>query len=231
MYTVYKHTCPNNKVYIGITCQSVDERWRNGEGYHHNAHFTAAIKKFGWNNIKHEVLFTGLTKEEAEAKEIELIALYHSADRQFGYNITAGGHYQGSLSEETKAKIRKAHIGMKYDVAFCEKISKRMIGKQNRLGQKQSDACKKKISEKNKGKLAGEKNYFYSHKFVGKDNHFSKAVARYDLSGKYIDFRDSANLYAVELGLINASHISDVCKGRRKTAHGYIWKYVEGRSA
>ncbi len=225
MYTVYKHTTPNQKIYIGITNQNPERRWRNG--YKHNAHFTAAIEKYGWDNIKHEILFTGLTKEEAEQKEIELIAFYKSNKRSFGYNITAGGHYQGMLPEETKKKISKSHIGMQYDEVFRKKQSELKLGNKNRLGQKQSEECKKKISEKNKGKYAGDKNYFHSHIFSGKDNHNSKAVARYDLSGNLIDIKESANLYAIEMRLINASHISDVCKGRRKTAYGYVWKYVE----
>ena len=33
-YYIYKHTFPNNKVYIGITCQQPELRWGNaGEGY------------------------------------------------------------------------------------------------------------------------------------------------------------------------------------------------------
>ena len=35
-YIVYMHISPNNKKYIGITCQSLKNRWRNGEGYKNN---------------------------------------------------------------------------------------------------------------------------------------------------------------------------------------------------
>lgn len=32
IYYVYKHTFPNNKVYIGITCRTLEERWgKNGK--------------------------------------------------------------------------------------------------------------------------------------------------------------------------------------------------------
>lgn len=30
-YTVYKHTSPNGKVYIGITKLSVERRWQEGK--------------------------------------------------------------------------------------------------------------------------------------------------------------------------------------------------------
>ena len=80
-YIVYKHTSPSNKVYIGITSQTPERRWRkDGKGYKTHIYFWNAIKKYGWNNFKHEVLFSGLTKEEAEQKEIELIAYYKSND-------------------------------------------------------------------------------------------------------------------------------------------------------
>lgn len=63
-YTVYKHTSPNGKVYIGITKLSVERRWQEGKNYKTSNHFNNAIKKYGWDNIKHEILFTGLSRSE-----------------------------------------------------------------------------------------------------------------------------------------------------------------------
>ena len=60
------HICPNNKKYIGITCQEPEKRWINGKGYKTNDYFFRAIQKYNWNNIKHEILFNNLTKKEAE---------------------------------------------------------------------------------------------------------------------------------------------------------------------
>ena len=70
MYTVYKHTTPSGKIYIGITSNDPKYRWKNGYGYMNNKYFFNAIKKYGWNNISHEILFTGLSEEEAYSKEI-----------------------------------------------------------------------------------------------------------------------------------------------------------------
>lgn len=104
-YLVYKHTTPNNKVYIGITsCKKAEHRWRNGNGYSQQF-FWRAIKKYGWDNIKHEVLFSNLTKEQAEQKEIELIKFYKSNNSLYGYNIENGGHVL-CVSETTKEKLR-----------------------------------------------------------------------------------------------------------------------------
>ena len=107
-YTVYMHIAPNNKKYIGVTCRKKEHRWRNGNGYKSQQLFYCAIQKYGWNNFKHIVLFEKLTKEEAEQKEIELIAYYKSNQREFGYNISLGGNLGTTglhFSDETKRKM------------------------------------------------------------------------------------------------------------------------------
>lgn len=43
-YCVYKHTLPNEKIYIGITSQNPIYRWDNGKGYK-GQFFYNAIKK------------------------------------------------------------------------------------------------------------------------------------------------------------------------------------------
>ena len=81
-YIVYCHTNKiNGKKYVGITSQEPNARWKNGLGYISNEFFYKAIQKYGWEEFKHEILFRDLTKEQAESKEIELIAkdenIYH----------------------------------------------------------------------------------------------------------------------------------------------------------
>ena len=90
-YKVYMHTAPNGKKYVGITKRSINARWQNGNGYKSNKRFYNAILKYGWDNIKHEVLFDNLTQEEAYKLEIELIAQNESNNPNYGYNQTEGG--------------------------------------------------------------------------------------------------------------------------------------------
>lgn len=141
-YRVYKHTCPNGKIYIGITSQDVKERWKNGKGYK-GALFYNAIKKYGWANITHEVLFDGLPKEQAEQKEIELIALYKSNQRENGYNIANGGGTNKGwhMCEETKKKLSE---------------KSKANNARHWKGKNHSEETKKKLSEMRKGKTLTE---------------------------------------------------------------------------
>lgn len=90
IYKIYKHTFPNKKVYIGLTCKSINDRWSNGEGYKTQFVYKA-IKKYGWENIKHEVIYYANTLDEANQKEMFYIKKYNSNNCKFGYNLTLGG--------------------------------------------------------------------------------------------------------------------------------------------
>lgn len=63
---------------------------RHSSGYYHNQAMQEAIWKYGWDNILTEVLFEGLTKKQAEKKEVALIKKYKSTDSSIGYNILIG---------------------------------------------------------------------------------------------------------------------------------------------
>lgn len=90
-WCVYKHTSPSGKVYIGITHYE-DPKYRfgrNGSYYKKGTVFRKAIDKYGWDNIKHEILYTNLSEQEAKEKEKELIKFY--SDLGISYNMTIGG--------------------------------------------------------------------------------------------------------------------------------------------
>lgn len=111
MYTVYCHTNKtNDKKYFGITQQKCKKRWQGGNGYRKNDHFYSAIKKYGWNGFKHEIIMHGLSKEEACNLEQYLIAIHDTTNQEKGYNISVGGEYGSlghKLSEEQIEKMRQ----------------------------------------------------------------------------------------------------------------------------
>ena len=166
-YKVYKHTTPNGKVYIGITCQDPQKRWGYGCNYKNQRYFSTAIKKYGWDNITHEILYDNLSQEEAEDKEVELIAKYKSNNREFGYNIANGGKSRGMVSEETKKRISEFQKGKKPSEymlqrarevntgRICSEETKQKIRNKN-LGRKVSDDAKRKMSASHTGKKLSE---------------------------------------------------------------------------
>lgn len=159
-YKVYKHVFPNNKVYIGITQQTLKRRWQNGRGYYKNTFISKAINKYGWENIKHEVLFDNLSKEEAEQKEIELIAFYKSNQQEYGYNLDNGGSARGKHSEATIKKMRESKLGSKnamYGKHLSPENKAKFLSYANdNTGKHLSEETKQKLRDKLKGRIISE---------------------------------------------------------------------------
>lgn len=90
---VYKITNKiNGKLYIGIT-NNYKKRWANHKCCNDpNMVIAKAIKKYNIENFIFEILYQGLSIEEAEDKEIELIAKLNTLVPN-GYNVSKGGHY------------------------------------------------------------------------------------------------------------------------------------------
>jgi len=53
-----------------------------------------------------------------------------------------------------------------------------------------------------------------------------RPVARFTLDGKYIDERASIQAYQDEFGF-NQQNIVSCCKGKRKSANGFKWMYID----
>lgn len=141
-YIVYRHTAPNGKMYIGITKQNTQRRWRDGFGYQKQIRFFNAIVKYGWINFKHEILLKNLTKEEACLAEEIFIAYWHLTDREYGYNSTTGG-IKYHHSEESKDLIRHKHKGRSLSEEAKYKLSKFWTGKPRPM-------CRKEVMQYDK---------------------------------------------------------------------------------
>lgn len=209
-FCVYKHTSPSGKVYIGITGQNPITRWQGGNGYKKHPYFFKAILKYGWDNIKHEILFDSLTKEEACQKEIELISKYKSNIPQFGYNKSSGGECAASgvvFTTERLCKMSEAHKGKRLSEETRQKLSEALKG-ENAFwyGKHHSIETRKKLSQTHKGKPALNK----------------KKVLCVETGNIY----ESVTTAAKEIG-VSLSLIVVVCKGKQKTAGGYHWKYIK----
>ena len=220
-YSVYIHLFPNNKVYIGITKQKPENRWNNGKGYKNNDYLANAILKYGWNNIEHKILYSNLTKEEAEIKEVELIREYKSNIKEYGYNILDGGNVSDGMTEEVKRKISQS----------CK-------GKTSwNKGKKMTDEYKKKLSEAHKGQtVSKEKRQKLRELFKGRK--FSEETRnKISIAKKGQPSKLRRKVVCIETNKIyngvteaetelKIRHICEACNGIRKTAGGSHWKYL-----
>ena len=196
-WKVYVHiNKKNGKRYVGITSQKPEYRWNYGKAYYTNPHFASAINKYGWDRFEHIVLFDYLTEEEAKSKERELIALWKTQDRLYGYNTSAGGEGTSGFVPSAELRQRWSEI---------------------RTGMKRSEETKRKLVE------AGRRTFEKSRQALAEAKY--KPVKMFTKEGVFIRQFGSILEAENEIGA-SCKHVSDVCKGRRKTCAGYIWQYA-----
>jgi len=166
-YIVYQTTnIKNGKIYIGKHQTDFLD-----DGYIGSGHFlNRAIKRYGLQNFKREILFVLKTEQEMNAKEAELVS-EEFCDRRDTYNICPGGQggwgYVNREHPNNKKNHRKTgNYGFKLvkpKLADPLKIShsiKKYYEENGShwLGRNHSDLTKNKISEANKVSQLGERN-------------------------------------------------------------------------
>ena len=139
---------------------------------------------------------------------------------------------------ELDKDIKSNGQNKEYSIENCMLVSKSENVKQSnktmdytylndRIGYHHTEETKKKIGEANKC----EKHYMYGkHLSESVKQKMSaakkKPVAQYDKNENLIKIWDCMKQASEELR-INNSHISDCCRGKRKSAGGFIWKYYK----
>jgi len=217
-YSVYKHTSPDGRVYIGITSQKPTARWQGGNGYKNNSYFTRAIKKYGWDNFKHEILAENLTENDAKAMEIGLISFYKANERKYGFNISTGGESKKgtTISEWQKKRISEASKGRTVSKETREKLSKASKTTW------ENEERKKYMSAIN----TGEKNPQFGKIRTDEEKlqRGAKPVLQFDKEGNQVKEYISCHAASEATGIARDS-ISKCCRGIFKQAGGYIWRY------
>lgn len=240
-YSVYKITNEaNGMIYVGQTC-NFEQRTRQHKSREDNPHLRNAMKKYGIENFTFEVLYSDLTKEEADKMEIKLISDWELTNRSKGYNLRSGGS-RGKHSKETIEKMCKAQKGRKLSPKALEGIRK---GAEKRRGIKQSRRTvnKRMASVRRhyeqcvsplKGIAISDKHRQHICESVkrGAESHLwnkGKAVAQIDKeTNVVIKIYPTAREAHRQTGIAPYS-ISRTCRedAHRKTAGGYKWKFVD----
>ena len=219
-YTVYKHTSPDGKVYIGTTSQKPENRWRSdGSGYHAlNSRMWNAINIIGWGNFEHDILASGLSEQEAYDMEQDLILKYNSTDPNNGYNMSHGGKSKlgMKLTDKHRAIISKTHKGAHLSEERKKILSESRIGEKNPMyGRYASEETRRKMSESHKGRIFTEE-----HR-KNLSLNIPKSKVRCVETEQIYDSIQEAIQHT------GCRHISDACRGAIKTSGGYHWEYVD----
>ena len=204
---IYKlHNKINGKVYIGQTLTSLKIRMQNHIGECNRKRstkclITKAIIEFGVENFEIKELYKTNSIEELNQKETEYIIHYNSNNPEFGYNQNTGGRKGSVLNDEVKKRISDRVKAYALDAV--------RKGTHSSLGRKPTPEKTKKVSEKLKSE----------------SNPKNIPILKYDLSGNFICKHYSTRSAARDLGLDTAANIISCCKGRIKSAYGFLWKY------
>ena len=198
MIGIYKITNPNGKIYIG---QSINVNRRLTA--HKNRHSSKcilvynSITKYGKENHTFELI------EECEKDMLDERELYwteyYNALHPNGLVLKAGGEPGGTgiMSEKTKQKMSKSHIG-----------------------KKDSEETKQKKSQSAKGRVKTAE----WRQNISDSHPTKKPVEQYNLEGAKINEYISINEAARQTG-VRVGDISACCNGKQKTAFGFAWKF------
>ena len=208
---IYKITNKENgKMYVGQTIMPVEKRWHcHKMAWQGNRHCQAlydAFDKYGIENFQIEEIEECKDKDLNE-KEMYWIKYYDTYNN--GYNLTIGGDGNRRLDTELIRQL------------WDEGLSTGQIAEE--LGYTKNGLVKHLWDYENysvdEGRHRGAKN-------KGVTN--GKPIEKYSLDGVYIETFPNANVAAesVGKGRKDSGNIRACAHGRRKSAYGFRWKFV-----
>lgn len=222
----------NSMKYIGRRKYDKQGQWRTylGSGWA----FKKAVKKYGRENFRREIIEWYETPEELNVAEEKLIKDLDAVNNREYYNLSAGGNVEHGFhkSEELKRKV-----GKKISAAFTDErrkaYSERMkLNNPNAdghisRGRKYSDEVRKQMSERAKGHpgLKGKDNLNYGKKgelspVYGDKSPNARAVRCTETGQVFKTLREAGEFCGT-----SGSQVSLACKGINETCMGYHWEY------
>lgn len=121
----------NGKKYIGMSINK--KPWHLKTYYGSGKLIKQAIKKYGKENFKKEIIKEFDNESDTRLFEKKLIEDLRAIDDPMYYNLCAGGYGGGVkghvVSEETKEKLRNHFTGKKRPDEVVKKISEKLRGK------------------------------------------------------------------------------------------------------
>ena len=145
----------NGKVYIGKWVRdTVDLRWQLhvSSAKHDSPYYIhRALRKYGSENFKVEVIHRAKTADELSKMETFFIVLHQSFKSENGYNMTMGGEGQVGR-KNSAASIRQQSASLKKTIADSPALQKLLVaGGRAHLGLKRSPETCARIKASKQG--------------------------------------------------------------------------------
>lgn len=179
---IYKETnMINGKVYIGRTLQTLEKRKYKHEIAKDNLYFHQALRKYGKENFKWEII-----NEQDYDNEEFYIQKYNSRDRNIGYNVAKGGSGGDTYSNHpNKEEILKKRSNSMKEKWKDEEYSNKLLKIRKEFGQ--TAKFKKKVSQNSKKMWTEEKKKKHSEFMKEKwknDTEFRKSQSKIRSEGR-----------------------------------------------
>lgn len=209
MSFIYKITnLIDNKVYIGLTTRTVEARWKE-HCRHGSQQIDDAIQLYGIENFQIETL-EECDESILDDREKYWIDYYDSFKN--GYNNTYGGRGNNFImTDKSDIVLQLWEDGLTIN-RIVEKTSLNVETVRSYLNKQ--GITKEQIKERANQILKELK---------------SIKIKQYDLNGNFIKEWNSSVEAEKDLN-INSRSIRAVCSGKRNTAGGFIWKYLNDNS-
>ena len=196
------------KVYVG---QTVDPKGRKrSHRYNTNfddTYFYRALRKYGENSFTYNVI------EECSQSTLNDREIYWINQRGSiapnGYNTKQGGS-QALHSEESKAKMSEARMGIKFSESHLENLRKSHIGNTH------TEETKEKLRNLHLGRKWDPSSHIKRAETLRENQLLiMKPIERYNDRGEVVRSYPSVRAAADELGVISA-RVVECCQGKRR---------------
>lgn len=200
IYVIYY----KDKTYIGQTTVSFKKRWNQHKYCKEDDYFHRSLCKYGWENFKFEILYTVPRYEPEQDWREELNSLEEMSIDELGCLAPAG--FNSKKGGENR---------------YCHPLTREKLRIAN-LGEKNPHYGKFGKDSASWGRAVSEAQRQAAREFN------SKKTEQWSKDGKtFIKVWNSAQDAEIALSGRRTGNIHRVCKGKRKTAFKFLWKYQE----
>ena len=214
----------NNKVYIGSTNRGYhrlyEHKKRLKSGKHVNKHLQSSWDRNSENSFLFEII--EYVDDENNLIEREQYWLDYYFERCDMYNIRKTADRNTGLKHSKETLLLLKNISNKH---FEENGHKSVY--EFWLESYGKDIADEKMSDyknKHSDRVSGEKNPMYGK--IGELNPNLKKIGQFLKDGTFIKEWNGIVIASKELSIFS-QNISECCLGKRKSAGGYIWKFLE----